>query len=195
MERSLEQLKMIKRENSLGKKCFVLVVGVLLLVLLSVFISADFGIGFANKVSLSPGGSIDRYFSLQNVIEPISDTTVNVSVVEGSKYVSFPEGTIFEVPAGETVSIPVTLSISSNARVGDEYPVKIMFNTIAGGSGSGGGTVQFTMGISKSFGILVTEKTAEVEEGISRTLILFVLIVLIILLLLIIWLIVRSKNK
>ena len=125
-----------------------LLAGVVFIFVLSTFVSA-FSVGFeSTELRLYPGEVHNSAFSLQNYGTEASDITVEATVEEGGEYMTFPGGTRFDVPANNNIAAPVRIRIPENAKIGDSYPVKVLFKVVSGdvGGGESGGqgtTVSF----------------------------------------------------
>lgn len=179
----------IKKMKIIG----LFIVTALIISMSGVLVSAAFGIGFSKSINLYPGQSLDKFFSIQNTMEPVEDLVVKVSIVEGAKYVSLPEGDEFNVLAGKTVPVKARISIPETARVGSIYNAEVLFKTLSASREGDEGMVSFTTGHSKSFKIEVIPKPGEERpEGISTTWIILG-IVLVIVIIVIIWFV--NKNK
>jgi hypothetical protein len=161
-------------------------------------------IGSPGAVNLEPGSSSETSFSILNKGESAEDVVVEVVVEEGSEYITFLDGTTFDVPAGQVASVPTRISVPASANVGDQYKVTIVFVPLEGGEGSEGGTVDLTFGFKSSFNVNVVEKITEegvvgeesVEEGEGvGTGILWWILGLVVLILIIWWLVAKSKSK
>lgn len=183
---------MVKKIFNKRKENLFIIVG-LMIIMLSVFVSA-FAVSFPGKINIYPGGSIDKSFSIQNTMEPLEDITVRVTVEGGGDYVSILEGSDYEVASGETIPVKVRISVPANAKVGDIYTAKVLFET-ATSEGTGGGMVQFTTGHRKSFDIeVVSEPGQETPSTLSTTWII-VGIIVILLVIIVVWLIKKNQNS
>lgn len=162
----------------------------------SYFVVAAFGLGFASGITISPGESIARSFSIQNVIAPTSDITIEVEIEEGSQYMTLTQGTRFDVGAGDIISIPVTFNVPTNSNIGDVYPAKVSFKTIAGGS-SERGTVEFTTGNTKSFDIIVVEKLidSQTETPEKESVSIWIWVLIIAILIIVIGIIMKANKN
>jgi len=140
---------------------------VIAMVMLSGLSRADFGIGFAGGVGVKPGESVEKSFSVQNVIEPTADLAIEASVEEGKDYVSLIGEKRFEAKAGEIVSVPVRISVPEDKNAGDVFPAKIFFRTISGGAEEEG-MIGFSMSIGKSFDIVVLDKDGKRTEVVEK---------------------------
>ncbi len=144
---------------------------VLSLIVSVVLINASFGIGFSKSINLYPGQSLDRYFSIQNTMEPTEDLVIKVSIVRGAEYISLPEGDEFSVLAGTTVPVKVIVSIPETAPVGSIYYGEVLFKTLSSSSEGTEGIISFTTGHSKSFeievipnpNVIIPENVTEIE--------------------------------
>lgn len=160
------------------------------------FFVAAFSVGSFSAINVAPGETVETTFSLMNTGEDAEDVVIEIVVDEGAQYFSFPEGTRYNVPAGTTVSARVSVSIPSDASVGDSYPAKITFNAIEGGVNEGD-TVDIVFGYSKSFNINVITKPVEVEEPTPPAVggNFWLWLIAIIILIIIIWLVMKRKKK
>ncbi len=145
--------KIISLRNAYG---FVLIFGILLM--LTSFVSAEFGVGSPVSLNLYPGQSIDSAFSLQNTIEGTGDLTIEAIILEGGEYIILTQGNRFDVPQGGVVSLPIKVAIPENAKVGDVYKVKLLFRSVSGGNQEGGGMVQFKFNVEQGLEIGVVSK-------------------------------------
>lgn len=131
-----------------------------MLLLLSTFVSANFGVGSPVRENLYPGQTIESAFSLQNTLDNAKDMVIKGSILEGEDYVTFIDDvSSISVPAGGVVSVPIRISVPSNANIGDIYEVKAFFETVSGSTGEG--MVEFIFNVEKSFKIGVIENPAE----------------------------------
>jgi hypothetical protein len=135
-----------------------------LAVILVSFVSADFAVGFDNRIVLEKGQSIDRQFSIANSLDA-SEATIEVVVENGAEYLVLLEGNTYTLPgSGGAVAVPVRISTpSTGVDVGDIFEVVVSFKTVSGGVEEGG-TVDLKTGHSKSFEIEVVEKPASAEQ-------------------------------
>jgi len=143
---------------------------VLSLIFSVVLINAGFGIGFSKSINLYPGQSLDRYFSIQNTMEPTEDLVIKVSIVRGAEYISLPEGDEFSVLAGTTVPVKVIVSIPETAPVGSIYYGEVLFKTLSSSSEGTEGMISFTTGHSKSFEIeVIPNPNVIIPEDVTET--------------------------
>jgi|SRR3989344_313432 len=176
-------------KNKQTKKVFAILI--FAVVLLNLNFVNGLSVGFGSAVNMEPGQSVEKSFTLMNKGANAGDIVVEASIEKGSEYITFTQGTRYEVPAGEIKPVPAVFKIPANAKSGDTYPVIINFNTIEGG-GIGGGTIEFNVGYSLSFDINVLEKvptTSGLEEPASASgsnmFIVWILIILVVLLILV----------
>ena len=169
-------------------------IGILLVVVLSVIsISAIGAGGIPEFVEVSPGQTIDRTLSLQNLPAGGGDLTFKIIVDKGSEYISVIDNEV-NVLDGEISEARIKINVPKSANVGDVYNVKVDFKTSpvsSTSSGSGGTAVQFSLGTSVSFDINVVEGT-ETPAGISTT---WVIIGIVIIILVIVVVLFVKKNK
>jgi len=178
-----------------------------LLVMVSSFFVSGFSIGSFSAVNLEPGESSEEIFSLMNLGDSAEDVVVEVVVEEGGDYISLPEGTSYDVPAGEIVPVRVSVSVPDGSSVGDTFSSRIVFSTVSGGV-SEGGTVDIGFGYSKTFNINVIERviieepetggTVGGEEpgaaGGGNTLWWIVGAAVVIIIIIIIWIVMKKKK-
>ena len=127
-----------------------------MLILLSSFVSANFGVGSPVSELLYPGQSIESALSVQNTLDDAKDLIVAGEILEGGDYVSFiNDVSNIMVPAGEIVVVPIKISVPQDAKIGDIYDIKVLFKGISGGSGGEGGTIEFKFNVGKSFKVVV----------------------------------------
>ncbi len=140
-------------------------------------VNANLALGFPYEVSGSPGQTFESTISLQNTIAPSSDIQVEITIVKGSEYVSFPQGTIINLSANETKNIQMTVSIPSNAKAEKRYPVSLLFKQTDNDIGSQG-MIGMSITISKDFDIIVKgeEKSNNIIVIISTILIILIII-------------------
>ena len=186
----------MKKEMKNNRLKFLLI-GFLLIIMSGVLVSA-FTVGFeSNQLYLTPGEVYDSTFSLQNYGADSVDVTVEAVVKEGSEYVSFAQGNTFEVLGKGGLTVPVTFTVPEDAKIGDDYLIKILFKSVAGGSaegvGVGGASVGFVVNRERDISIEVVPKPGE-EEGIS-TMWIILGIIAVLILIAIIWFVVKSKKE
>lgn len=180
-----------------------LLAGIIFIFMLSAFVNA-FAIGFeSTELRLHPGETYNGAFSLQNYGVGSGDITVEATVEEGAQYVTFTEGTTIDVLANNNAAAPVRFTIPANAKVGDSYPVKILFKVISGNVGgneaeSGGTTVGFAFSYRREINLKVVPETPA-ETPSARPAILTIAIILalaiIIVIVIILWLVIKNKKK
>lgn len=192
------EFKKIKNKN-----LRFLLVGVIVIFMLGNFVSA-FAVGFeSTELRLYPGQVHDSAFSLQNYGTDVNDITVEAVTEEGEDYITFTEGARFDVRANTNVAAPVRISIPENARVGDNYPIKVLFRVIsgdAGGNEAGEGTsVSFAFSYSRTINLVVVqrpeEKPAAAAERASVFSNIWFWIIIIIIVIIILWLVTKAKKK
>ncbi len=160
-------------------------------IILSSFASAGFAIGFPYKITLNRGESYEGSFSLQNVIPPTEATTIEIIIEEGEEYISFPEGTTFQLAANEVKNAPVKITLPEEADSGDIYKAKIIFRPVSGGVQEGG-TVSLRLSIGKSFDIEVIGDTKTERLAKTASIILFIAAIVLIIILIIV---LKNKRK
>ncbi len=157
----------------------------IIVVIVGAFASASLGISFPNAISLHPGETYESSFSIQNVLEPTKNITLEITIENGQEYIQFPEGTTIQLAKGEIKNVPVKISLPKNARA-DKYNVQILFQPTAAQSQSG--TLDLVLAIRKSFDIEVIKKT-------NNLLIITIVLLSIAVLILILILLKTIRNK
>lgn len=191
------EFKKIKNKNSQ-----FLLVGVVVIFMLGNFVSA-FAVGFeSTELRLYPGEVHNTAFSLQNYGTDVSDITVEAVIEEGEGYITFTEGTTFEIPANSNAAAPVKFTIPENAGVGENYPVKVLFRIISGdasGDEAEGTSVSFAFSYSRTINLLVVPEPVSVTEpetaerpAVGAQVWVWILVVIIIII--IVWIILRKKK-
>ena len=150
--------------------------------------SAAFGVGFPYKISLRPGETTEEIFSIQNVLEPTEEITLQITVENGEEYIQFPEGTTINLARNEIKNVPVKISIPKNTKA-EKYNVRILFQP-ASTSQAQGGTIDLVLAIKKSFDIEIIK-----EENKNLKLIIGILIAIAIVLIAILIKILNGKKK
>ena len=173
-------------------------------VILSSFVSANFGVGSPVSENLYPGQTMESAFTLQNTLDNAEEMVIKGSILEGEGYIAFiNDVSNINVPAGAVVSVPIRISVPSNADIGDVYEVKAFFETVSGKSEGEGGMVEFKFNVQKSFSINVIENPAEPvapvvepakERAAAGTVWLWI-IAAIVLIIIVWWIIAASKKK
>lgn len=183
-----------------------LLAGSLLIVMLSVFVNA-LGIGSdGSKLQLYPGETRDTSFLLQNYGAESSNIVVEATIEEGSEYISFPDGNSFSVSANGNFAVPIRYSIPQNARIGDIYPVKVLFRVISSGdagneAGSGGTSIEFAINPRVVIEIEVAPErikegqTPIAEEKTSAGSTIWIWILAVLVVIIIAWMIWKKKNS
>ena len=182
-----------------------LLVGSLLMVMLSFFVSA-LGIGSdGSKLQLYPGETRDTSFLLQNYGAESSNIVVEATVEEGSEYISFPDGNSFSVSANGNFVVPVRYSISESAKIGDIYSVKVLFRVVSedvgSGKESGGTSIEFAVNPRVVIEIEVAPKNVReqvpivAEEKTSAGSTVWIWILAVLVLIIIAWMIWKKKNN
>ncbi len=166
-----------------------MLIGVIVLIS---FASAGFAIGFPYKIELNRGESYEGGFSLQNVLPPTEDTTVEIIVDEGEEYISFPEGKTVNIAANEIKNVPVKITLPEDADGGDVYKAKILFRPVSGGV-QGGGTVSLRLSVGRAFDIEVIGETK--AERLAKTASVILLIVAVILVIVLIKVLNKKKKN
>lgn len=171
--------------------------GILLVLVLSIIsVSAIGAGGMPEFVEISPGQTIDKTLSLQNLPVGEGDLAFKIMVDKGSEYISIIDDEV-DVLDGEIKEARIKISVPESANVGDVYNIKIDFKTFpisSTSSESSGTAVQFSLGTSLSFDVKVVEPLEETPSGISTTWIIIGIIV-ILLAIIIFWIMKKNKSS
>jgi len=149
---------MVKMKLKTTKKILNLVLFGIMIMCLSSFVSA-FGVGFpGSKLSLVPGQDFEGAFGLQNT-EGV-DLVINISVEKGAEYITFLEGTVFNLPKEGNIAVPVKIDVPENAEVGSKYVIEVLFRVVAGleNKEGEGGMIGFAMGQSRIIEVEIIEQ-------------------------------------
>ena len=185
---------MINKKEVKKIRINILVAG-LMVVLLTSIISA-FSVAFdSSKLQLSPGEEFESLFSLQNYGNP-DDITVELTVEEGGDSISLSEGLEYSVKSESSYGVPVKFTIPETTKIGDSFPVTILFKVVSGAVGAegGAGTVGFVINRRRTIDVEVVPKPGEEVEGISMIWIILG-IVLIVIVIAVIWFLVKNKKE
>lgn len=154
----------------------------------------------SDRVELYPGQVFDKDVTIQNVLDGAVDVAFEGDVEVGSDIVSIVGNKIINVPAKSTVSIPLKFTIPSNAQIGQEYPIRLMFKSTAGAKGDG--SVAMAMDLGKEFKIVVVEKPVVADTNTATTVSqetgffgsVWVWLLIIVVIVVIVWLVVKKKK-
>lgn len=151
------------------------------------FTTASFGVSFPSKISLTPGQIYEGTISLQNVLEPATDETIQIIVEKGQEYIELQENQI-EIKAGEIKDISIKVTAPKKSSV-DNYQVQLLFQPIEKSPGQEG-AVNIVLALRKSFEIEVLQ-----NKNSKATQIIILIVLLIIIGILIKSLVKVLKNK
>ncbi|MFQ5531687.1 MAG: hypothetical protein ACE5ES_03675 [Candidatus Nanoarchaeia archaeon] len=177
-----------------------LVIIIFLSIILTSFVSADFGVASqyyeGRPLEINPGETVNTYFKIQNTVGETSDMVVEPILLNGSEISSFTSGTTYNIPAGEQVTANLEIKVPDNVKIGTEYTINVLFKPTS--TPSEEGTVQFVVNINKRFQVVVGEakeerKTSSNLVWIGLTIIIFILILLV--LALIIYIVKRNRSQ
>lgn len=99
-------------------------------------VSGYLSVGFeSTELYMYPGEIRDTAFSLQNYGTASSDIVIEAIVVEGEEYISFTDGTIFEVPANNNTGAFVRITVPKNVSIGDILIFGVRFDYYNAGFG------------------------------------------------------------
>ncbi|MBR9701456.1 hypothetical protein GOV13_00875 [Candidatus Pacearchaeota archaeon] len=176
------------------KNKYLIQTGIIITILI-LFISciSAFGIGSAyykeNPLKLSAGETKDVKFNLQNMAGS-EGIIAKASISQGAEIMGLidPQET-YSIPLGGSLDVMASVSIPTNAKSGDTYPVKITFTTV---TESDSGVFGFGGSVGREFDVIViptTEESARLaaQKNIPWNYIIIGLIALIILITYIIW--------
>ena len=134
-------------------------------------------------------------FVLQNMAGD-KDIKLSANVSEGQEFVEIKGNKEYIVPLGvNNVSVRFMAEVPENAKIGDEYQVRVDFRPMPYGDEEEGGMVQFALGVSRTFKIRVVEsELSEEKPGFSWSLIM-VMGIGIIILIFVIYIVMKRRNK
>jgi hypothetical protein len=185
------------------------VVSALILVILSTFYVSALSIGSGGGVNIEPGTTVEDSFAIINTGDGAADLVVEVSIEEGSEFITLSGGARYDVSAGGVTAVPVAFSVPASANPGDVHPIKVRFRTVDGGGSVGGGSIEFKVGHTITFDINVVDEilttVTPMEEAVEPEVLLETTgatrlnvvwwIVGIIVAIIIIWIIMRAMKK
>ncbi|MBI4142066.1 hypothetical protein HY484_04025 [Candidatus Woesearchaeota archaeon] len=130
-----------------------------LLVVSLFFVPVVYGLGIASDyfpndvVPLAPGAFFEYRVNIQN--GGSSDLSVELLIGDPDNVVSLNGSSVFELPARSYgLWVPLYISIPWYAKEGDIYPISYQVGPVVG---PGGGGIPFTISVSRSFSVNVTE--------------------------------------
>jgi hypothetical protein len=138
-----------------------------MLIMLSVFVSAGFGIAsyyteVGDPLEIYPGQTVETYFKIQNTVDEGKEITVQGELTEGSDIARFTTGSSYDVEWGEQANVLVSLSAPDSAPIGKEYTVEALFKQVDDGEATEEGTgVSFKFNVDRSFTVRVVEEPPE----------------------------------
>lgn len=150
-------------------------------------VSAGFALGTPYRIEGNAGESHLELISIQNLIEPTTDATFEITIITGSEYISFPDGQRIDVKANESKNIEMLVSIPKKSKPEQIYESAIIVKQIAGQSATQG-TVGLSVSLGETFKIHVNG-----EKQNSKVII--ISIVLGILIILLIWLLIKTLRS
>jgi len=120
---------------------------------------------FSNNypLQLFPGETIDIFFKIQNVFEE-GGQDLTIEVIPGDSEIAVFEDNdlTYELPLGESINVPVEITIPEGDAEGTKYTVGALFKSV---SGQEGGIVGFVTNLGKSFPVVVVEEPKESPEA------------------------------
>ena len=154
-------------------------------------------------LQLSPGESIETFFKIQNEFEEGGqDLIIEVIPGESNIAVFTNNELIYDIPSGESISIPIKITIPKEGAEGTKYTVSALFKSIPSEKE---GTVGFVINIGKSFPVIVLASPEEraieevpsdkTKQGFLIWIILIILMITIIMVVVILILYTLKKNK
>jgi len=158
-----------------------------------------FTVGFeSTQLQLYPGQVHETNFNLQNYGTDAVEVEVQATIKEGQEYITFPQGTTFTIPAQNNINVPVSITIPEDARVGDTYPVSVLFEALSGegstGEAEGEQTIGFVINRERNIDLNIVEKPGAPEAEVSAMWWILAVVVLIIVVV-VIWFVVKSKKE
>ena len=125
-----------------------------------------------NPMELAPGESEVVMLNLQNKAGATQSVTTSIRILEGYELLSLPQDS-HDVAAGGETDVPVTVTMPSNAALGETYSIKMEVKEVTSGEG---GMVAMGTGFLVEFNVNVVEKAM---IGMNTTTILSILAIVI----------------
>lgn len=114
-----------------------------------------------NPLYIPPGETTEGYITLQNLAGE-SDVNIRAEIMSGSEILELTDpSNEYLVPAGEKTIVNYKITIPSDAKIDDVYPINIVFTTITEGGG-----FSFGSSIGQKFNVIVGSGAKPPEEGI-----------------------------
>jgi hypothetical protein len=154
-----------------------------ILVLITSFAFAGFGISFPSKIPLLPGETYEGNLNLQNVLEPTTDTTFEITIEQGQEYVEFPNGNQIQINAGDVANIPIKVTAPEKTNL-DSIKIILLIEPILDQSSQG--AINLVVGLKKSFDIEIIKPVG------LQTFAIIALILLAIIAGILIWFVIRT---
>jgi len=189
-----------------NKYCQRIGILTLFIILLSSYVSA-FGVGSAYHkeypLKISPGETKEVIFNLQNPVG--TDITARPSLTKGSEIMQLTDSKDIAVPVGSSIDVKAMVSIPSDTKIGDIYPVEITFTTV---TRSESGAFALGSSVGRDFNVIIVptpkeEKKLEEEKaklteqkpGVSGTTYIIGALILIAIILAILFITKKKKRK
>lgn len=188
--------KQIKQKMGMQKLGLVFMV---LIILFSGYVFA-FGVGSAyhkdHPLEISPGETMEIIFNLQNGPGP-DDITARGSVTKGSEIMEMVDSGNILVVVGGSVDVKVRVSMPSDAKIGDVYPVEISFTTITEGEA---GAFGLGSSVGRGFDVIVVptaeERARLAEQGVITSWIVYLIVgIVILIIILVIWFVPKKRKS
>jgi uncharacterized membrane protein len=198
MEANKKFLQSVGHFNLSNRKVLE-IAGIFVMIILASELVASFAVSSAyweeNPLVLPAGETKDIKLILQNLASP-DEINLKASIDRGSEVIGLADPSdIYLVPGGEKKDVNLRVAIPIDAKVGDIYPVRMVFTTVA--PGAAGGFV-FGSSIEKSFNVVVGAAPGTITPSYTlkeKSLTWILVIVIIIVAAVIIWRLLKRKKQ
>lgn len=155
-------------QKTMCKKIFLIMMTMVLIssnILAFAVSSQYYGGNPGNPLYLQPGGSIETFFTLQN-LAGTEDIRLHARITEGQDIIELTDSSdIYDVPLGEKTRVNFIVTAPAGAKKGDTFPVTIMFGAIT----SGEGPIGLSGSIGKGFNVVIGDPSDFNEDGSLKT--------------------------
>jgi len=119
-----------------------------------------------NPLYLQPGGSMETFFTLQN-LAGTNDINLKAGIIVGEDIVEIiDDSDTYNVPLGEKAKVSLKITAPIDAKKGDMFPVTLMFTTIVTENES---PIAFGGSVGKGFNVVIGEPSDFDENGNLKT--------------------------
>jgi len=163
-----QSVNLIEKMKTNKKQIATEILGVIFILFSISYVQAlGFGYGypFGNPLEFYPGQTDDIYVQLQN---PHGENmTISAGIAEGSEIAKITDpNNAYYLPTGTTKNVNIRVSVPSDAKIGDEYPLKVNFLSVQGSTAGGLG---FGASMNLNTKVIIIEKPKTAEELAAET--------------------------